>query len=409
MNDTMKCAIRELTRRRNRTIANIIGYTLAVTAMVVLVSVLFFSRDTAGQVLTSTGTHFIAFNSLTKCNKGQTGHCFENTKDSKREGFVANGVKTKMLSSVWIPDIKKLPAVKDASAYLSFRFMDPQDGHQFVVGGFDPQSKAVATTCCAESDIVEGRFLTANDKKMVMLEQAYSINKDKHANDIINIAGVPFTIIGVVNPGIRPAKADVYMHFDEAEKVISRRTVVPLKNEMNIVLVEVKSSKLQKEAMKEVQSVIPDLVISSYACWKPAATVMGMNEKSVWLLAILLCLATVSLALRSQWASVIERRRDIGIMKAIGWTNRVVVEQILTESMLQALIGGVAGCIIALLILLLIPAQYILGGTESMVVALSPLVFVSGLALSLLGGAIAGILPARYAANQSPADALRQL
>jgi putative ABC transport system permease protein len=213
----------------------------------------------------------------------------------------------------------------------------------------------------------------------------------------------------VVNPGIRPAKADVYMHFDEAEKVISRRTVVPLKNEMNIVLVEVKSSKLQKEAMKEVQSVIPDLVISSYACWKPAATVMGMNEKSVWLLAILLCLATVSLALRSQWASVIERRRDIGIMKAIGWTNRVVVEQILTESMLQALIGGVAGCIIALLILLLIPAQYILGGTESMVVALSPLVFVSGLALSLLGGAIAGILPARYAANQSPADALRQL
>jgi putative ABC transport system permease protein len=96
-------------------------------------------------------------------------------------------------------------------------------------------------------------------------------------------------------------------------------------------------------------------------------------------------------------------------MKSIGWTNRVVVEQILTESMLQALIGGAAGCIIAFILLLLIPVQALLGAAEPMIVTMSPLVFASGLALALLGGAIAGILPARYAANQSPADALRQL
>ena len=241
MNDIMKCAIRELARRRTRTYASIIGYMLAVASMVVLVSVLFFSRDTTGQVLSTTGTHFIAFNPLSKCNKNQKGHCFENLKDSQREGFVANGVKTKMLSRMWVADVKKLPAVKDASAFLLFKFQDPRDGHQFTVGGFEPQSKAVTTTCCAESDIVEGRFLNPDDNNMVMLEQAYALNKDLHAGGKINIAGVVYPIVGVVNPGIRPAKADVYMHFKEAESLISRRTILPLNNEMNVVLVEVKS------------------------------------------------------------------------------------------------------------------------------------------------------------------------
>ncbi len=406
MNDIMKCALRELTRRKSRTAAAIIGYTLAVAVMVVLVSVLFFTRDTAGQVLSTTGTHFIAFNPLLQCSDG---HCFENTKDPKREGFTATGVKTKMMNRAFIADIRKQSAVKDASAFLSFRFQDVRDGHQFTLGGFEPRSKAVATTCCAENDIVEGRFLTTEDKNMVMLEQAYALTKKYHAGDKITIAGVSLPIIGIINPGIRPAKTDVYMHFDDAEKLISRRTIVPLKNEMNIVLVEVKSATMQKEAMNQVKSVIPDLVISSYACWKPAAAVMGMNKNSVLLLVGLLCLATAAIALRSQWASVIERRREIGIMKAIGWTNRIVVEQILTESMLQAIIGGVAGCVVALIILLIIPVQVLLGASQQMAVTLSPLVFASGLALALAGGLIAGIIPARYAAKQSPADALRQL
>lgn len=408
MPDLLQCAWRELTRRRGRTLANILGYMLAVAVMVVLVSLLLFSRDAAGRVLSSTGTHFIAFNPLTSCGT-KKGHCFENAKDPLREGFVATGVKTKLMNRAFVADVKKLPAVKDASAFLLFRFQDAGDGHQFTVGGFEPQSAAVNTTCCAESDIVEGRFLTTQDNNAVMVEQAYAVTSKIHAGDSITIAGLRFPVVGVVNPGVRPAKADVYMHFSDAMRVINRRTVVPLKDDMNILLVEVKSSKLQKQAMAQIRKVIPDLVVSSYGCWKPAAVVMGMTENSVWVLAGLLGLSTIALALRSQWASVIERRHDIGILKAIGWTNRIVVRQMLAESLLQALLGGVIGCVLALAILLLVPIQALLGSETPMRVALSPLVFLIGLALALAGGIIAGIFPALSAARQTPADALRQL
>ena len=408
MQDLLQCAWRELDRRRGRTLANVLGYTLAVALMVILVSLLIFSRDAAGQVLSSTGTHFMAFNPLQSCGR-KTGHCFENTKTPKTEGFIAAGAKTKLMNRAFMADIRKLPAVKDASAFLLFRFQDPLDGHLFTVGGYEPQSSAVRTTCCAASDIIEGRFLTAQDTGSVVLEQAYAITYKIHAGNTITIANKPFQVVGVVNPGVRPAKADVYMHFNEAERLISTRTIVPLNNEMNILLVEVKSSKLQKEAIAQVRTVIPDLVVSSYACWKPAAMVMGMTESSVWVLTGLLCLFTIVLALRSQWASLIERRHDIGILKAIGWTNRVIVRQMLTESLLQALIGGVLGCLLAWVILLLAPIRLLIGIETPFRGSMSPFVPLIGLALALAGGIIAGIFPALSAARQTPAAALRQL
>ena len=41
-----------------------------------------------------------------------------------------------------------------------------------------------------------------------------------------------------------------------------------------------------------------------------------------------------------------ERTREIGILKAIGWSNGNVVNQIVTESLIQGVIGGVLGCIL---------------------------------------------------------------
>lgn len=408
MGDSLKCAWRELMRRKGRTLTNIFGYLLAVAIMVVLVSTLLYSKDATSSILNRIGTHFIAFvpARIPPCPE-----CSAKSPDEENEGFVAYNVETNLITTSFIDQVRKLPTVREASPYLLFRFKDQKDGHLFTVGGLEPRDAlVVGKTCCAAKDIVDGRFLKPNDRGVIMLEKAYARLKQLAPGDEITIAGSMFSVIGIVNPPIRPAKADIYMHFDDAEQAINKRMEASsIQNEFNVVLVEVKSSKEQDEAIKSMRRLLPYLVVSSYACYKPAAKVMGINEGAAWLLTIVIGICAVILALKSQLSSVIERRRDIGILKAIGWTDGNVVSQILAESILQAVAGGIIGCLAAVVILLFVPIEMLSGIETPASVSISPLVLAASFALVLLGGIFAGLFPAFVAAQQRPADALRSL
>ena len=99
--------------------------------------------------------------------------------------------------------------------------------------------------------------------------------------------------------------------------------------------------------------------------------------------------------------SVLERRSEIGLRRALGATRVHVRRQFLTEALLLAGLGGVAGVILGVLA----TAIYAWSQGQRVVV---PLVAIAlGLGSSLISGAIAGLYPAMRAARMAPTDALR--
>ena len=217
-----------------------------------------------------------------------------------------------------------------------------------------------------------------------------------------------------MKPPIRPAKADVYMPITEARRVIAPRQkgkVSPeaLARAVNMILVEVESSQAQDQALASVRKLYPGLITSTYACYKPARKVIGMNEKAMWALTAVVAIGATLLAMRTQLSSVIERRREIGILKAIGWTNGDVVRLILTETALQAVAGAALGCVLAAAVILLTPAAVLTGIRTSATIGLSAPVFLIAFALALVGGGVAGALPALSAARLNPAEAMRRV
>jgi putative ABC transport system permease protein len=99
--------------------------------------------------------------------------------------------------------------------------------------------------------------------------------------------------------------------------------------------------------------------------------------------------------------SVLERRSEIGLRRSLGATRKHITAQFLTESLLLAAAGGIAGAFLGALV----TAAY--SAAEDQQIVIPPEAIGGGIAAALAIGAIAGLYPALRAARLSPTEALR--
>lgn len=99
--------------------------------------------------------------------------------------------------------------------------------------------------------------------------------------------------------------------------------------------------------------------------------------------------------------SVIERRGEIGLRRALGASRRHIASQFLGEALLLALMGGVGGVIVG------ITATAVYANVKGWSLIVPPIAMIGGLGAALLIGGVAGLYPATRAARLSPTEALR--
>ncbi len=110
----------------------------------------------------------------------------------------------------------------------------------------------------------------------------------------------------------------------------------------------------------------------------------------------------------TMYTSVLERRKEIGVMKAIGAKNSDITSIFLIESGVLGLIGGLIGVILGILagkIIEFIAINQL--GTNLLTIATPTWLIVTCLAFAFLAGAISGTLPAIQASKIKPTEALR--
>jgi putative ABC transport system permease protein len=130
---------------------------------------------------------------------------------------------------------------------------------------------------------------------------------------------------------------------------------------------------------------------------------------------VLIGIAAISLIvgavgiMNTMYTSVLERTRDIGIMKAIGARNSDILKMFLIESGLLGLVGGAIGIAIGLGIAK--TAEVIGGaalGTDYLQAAIPAWLVIGALLFAFVLGSASGLLPAKQASEMNPVDALRE-
>ncbi|WP_433202362.1 ABC transporter permease [Dactylosporangium sp. CS-047395] len=218
------------------------------------------------------------------------------------------------------------------------------------------------------------------------------------------IAGRYFTVVGILaQAGVAPEiDTAALISFGVADRLfglggVPTRIYLRVDPDQVAAVTAVLGSTASPENPRDVQVDRPSDVL--LARIQAKETFVGLF---LGLGAVALLVAGVGIA-NIMVISVLERRAEIGLRRALGAKRRDVAAQFLLESALLAVIGGVAGIGLGCLATL-VAAR--LGGNP---VAIPLQALAAGLVAALLVGALAGLYPAARAARLPPADALRTL
>ncbi len=129
---------------------------------------------------------------------------------------------------------------------------------------------------------------------------------------------------------------------------------------------------------------------------------------------VLVGIAAISLVvggigiMNSMYTSVLERTKEIGLMKAIGARNKDIMFFFILEAGLVGAIGGMAGTLLGSIIAIGVDVAAKAAGYNILSIAITPQLVLFGIGFAAMTGAISGAFPAKEASKMQPTDALRQ-
>ena len=299
----------------------------------------------------------------------------------------------------------------------------------YTIGGVDPSKSAIGLV--TPSQVTSGRYLS--NAKEALLAASYARRHALKVGSKLDLNGTTFTVVGLVKPPLGGQSADVYLPLTQLQTLASQKGLA------NVILVRATSSSDVATVQKEIEQALGSGAQVASAK-QVADSINGslvdaanLSHNLGLVLAIVAAAAAFLLAVLLTLSSVGKRVREIGTLKALGWSQRLVVRQIVAECLATAVVGGLVGVGLGIaaagLVGVLGPnlsASTTTGGGDalfglgqalsrtattsvSLDAPLTLSLLALGFGLALAGGLIAGTAGALRAARLRPADALRQV
>jgi putative ABC transport system permease protein len=280
------------------------------------------------------------------------------------------------------------------------------------IPGFNSNAISVAAASLGLPDVVRtsvaaGRYLNAATAQQPVAvlgsDAARRLGISRiYPNQRIWVGGQWFYVAGILNPAaltqninslvlIGYAAAEKYLDFDGHPSTVYVRAATERVRDVFAVL----AATANPESPDEVKVSQPSAALEARAAAQSA-----FNGLFLGLGAVALLVGGIGVA-NTMVISVLERRSEIGLRRALGATKGHIRLQFLAEAVLLAAIGGAVGVAIGA------AATAIYVRVKGWDLVVPPLAWGGGLAAAMAIGAIAGLLPALRAARMQPTEALR--
>ncbi|MDD5178389.1 MAG: ABC transporter permease [Candidatus Nanoarchaeia archaeon] len=262
-------------------------------------------------------------------------------------------------------------------------------------------------------DTMEGRFLKKGESNSIII--GYKVSKDIfdkeiHVNNQIKIKDTKIKVIGVLEEIGNPQDdSQLYMPIEDVRELFDKPTELTMiqakvKPGYDIETVAEKiTDKLEKKKNEK----------ESFSVSTPEQLLAQFGTILVLVQVILGGIASISLLvggigiMNSMYTAVLQRTREIGIMKSIGATNKSIAILFLIEGGLFGLVGGIVGIALGTLIAYIVKYAATLAGYSILLIKINVPLLIFVLLFSIGVGLISTWLPAKRAVKMKPVDALR--
>jgi putative ABC transport system permease protein len=274
--------------------------------------------------------------------------------------------------------------------------------------GLSVDAASLGLPAVAGTSVAQGSYLNAATAKepvaVLGAEAAQLMGIDRiWPDERIWVAGQWFYLVGILNPAALAPQIDIsilvgfpaaqtYLGFDGHPSELYIRTLNTPAATTSVD--NLLAAQANPEYPNEVNVSQPSQALTAQADAAGAFDTLFLGLGAVALLVGAVGVANIMII------SVLERRQEIGLRRALGATKGQIRIQFLAEAILLALAGGTAGDIAGA------TATAVYAHAKGWAVVIPPDAWAGGFGAALLIGALAGLLPAIRAARMSPTEAL---
>jgi putative ABC transport system permease protein len=392
--DVLENSVKNLRRAGLRTILTLIGVIIGIAAIVSLLSIGQGLNVAVEKQFQSLGSNTI---------------------------FIIPGASARGLAVVKISDndVTRLEGIRGIDAvvpiYGAAAILEYNNQKINVQVSAADASKASIFDDTGYFDVAEGRTFSKNDSSAVLIGNkiAYEyFDREITPRKIVTINGEKFTVIGILKPqaqsfgGGPNTGTSVFMSLDAFNRIAVNvsPSIIFAKtfsgDDVNYAVAEIKDYLNKKYGENSI------LVSSSDDLLKQVNSVLGLITLVIaGIGGISLVVGGIGI-MNAMITAVLERTREIGLMKALGASNERVLILFILEAGFIGMLGGIIGIILGYGLSFLISfigtsAGFALASVVNAEITIGALLF------GLLIGIISGLLPALRAANLDPVVALR--
>ena len=404
ISDYFKLAFENLKHRGLRSWLTILGIFVGIAAVVALISL--------GQGLQTAITGqfgVLSVDKLTIQNKGTGFGPPGSTVIEKLNDHDLKIIENVRGVDIIIPRLIRIVKV-EYNKISSFSYVadipDTKEGANVVYGAFNAEAE-------------EGRLLRPEDRGRVVLGADFAktkeFEKDLGVGKKLKIQDKEFEIVGIIKQSSNfQINSVIILPTEDLQEILN------IQDEWDLIVAQV----ADKDKIENVAADISDALRKdrhekigeeTFSVETPLQALGAVNTILNIINAIVIGIAAISLLVgaigiaNTMYTSVIERTREIGVMKAIGAQNKDILWVFLIESGLLGLVGGIVGAMIGLGAAMEVSnlANSALGTDLFHVIVSYPLL-IGAIAFSVIIGIVSGVLPAFQASKLKPVDALRK-
>lgn len=288
--------------------------------------------------------------------------------------------------------IAVLPEVESVSGMVMNAVMLPDEGAFFILLGYAPSEAAIR-----QINVVEGERLTGNHQIMLGRSVAESLNKT--VGETIELGGSRFRVVGIYASDAAWEELGGVISLRDAQNFIGKPRKITL------LAVKLHDPDTAENVRDRINAEYPEVHAGLSGEFVEQTPDMANANSALSGISVFAILVGGVGVLNTMLMTVMERTREIGVFRALGWKKTQILCMILEEGMLLGVIGGLFGILTAFALTYSMMQIPMFGDALDAVWKIGT--FVRAFLVSLCLGLLGGLYPALRATRLQPVEALR--